>query len=178
MGPLMASIATEGLITTMKAVAEGASVVNRDVVALRFGTDAYPELSDSERTKRARVTKSFDCRIVSMGRHPQSCSAVYSRQLYLTKVRCTHTRHIDPLVKLDQTTRDALLGNQWEDVDIIAQAMEYPGNVAWDTAAGGLVSQSLKHVVSDLGRVELGPNPPNFVETIMNFECVLYVNAN
>lgn len=174
----MANIAIEGVISAIKAVVEGAGVVNREVAVGRFATDTYPELSGSELTKRARVMRTFDCRVASMQPHTQSCPIVYARQLYLAKIECSLTRHVDSLVKLDQATRDDLLGNQWEDVDVISQALTFPGNVDWSTANGGLVSRCLKHTGSNKSRTELGATPPNFIETSMEFEGVFYVNAN
>ena len=174
----MANLAVDGLITEIKRIVAGGSVTSRGISAGVFAVDSFPELSGSELTKRARVLNTFDCRVISMPSRSPGLSTICATQLYDITLQCTVTRHVDALVKNDQTTRDKIMAQCWDDVDKITQALEHPGNVSYSDANGSLVSRKLRQTGANYGRIELSATPPNFVETITTFEGILRVNAN
>ena len=64
-------------------------------------------------------------------------------------------RTITPLEQLDETSNDVLMAAAITDMDVIRQALEYPGNLTQTTAAAAtdLVSGMLEHVSSEMGTV-------------------------
>lgn len=163
----MANIASGYILTAVRDVLDAAAGSLRTISSTRFDGDAYESLSDEEKSRRATDRPVFDVRITSLRRNSASPPTNGSLAIYTIGVEVLVFRHIGNAEKLVPATRDTAAGLAIEDADVIAQALEYPGNLTTDSGshATGLVGGLLQHESSELRRVDLADDRPGLIET-------------
>lgn len=167
----MANINTTAIITAVRDVVNSAAGSLRTISATRFDGGVYEGMSDEALSLRAVVRPVFDIRVTGLTPHPASPPRNSSLAIYTIVLEVVVTRHINAEHKLIDASRDSAAGLAATDGDVIAQALEWPGNLAQDSGgnATGLIGQNLEYRGSDLRRFQLADNRPGLIETAHRF---------
>lgn len=167
----MANIAAGAIMTAIRDVLDDAAGNFRTITATRFDGAAYEGLDDEEKSRRGLVRPNFDITLTSLAPHGSSPPRNNSLQIYLIGVEVVVARHIGPDEKLTAASRDTAKALAITDADVVAQALEWPGNLTSDSAtnATGLIGAKLMYDGSELRRFDLADNRPGLIETAHRF---------
>ena len=151
----MAYVAASALITRLREVLEDSRGTLRTVPAARFDGDLPEGLSDDEQMRRGLTAPRIRAEIRVMGRSKSSPPINGNLIIYDIAVTVASLRTITRDEQLDETSNDVLMAAALTDMDVIRQALEYPGNLTQTQAAVAtdLVSGMLEHVSSEMGAV-------------------------
>lgn len=165
----MANIAADAILTSVRTVLESAPSIPRYMVN-RFDGGLYDGLEANEQSRRALNDPIAEVSIVKIERSPHTYAQPGTLAIRKITVEIKVVRHLNEEHKLVDATRDDEKALAIVDGDAIAQALEYPGNLATDfgspnATATGLVSGRLQYVSSAVERVQLGDNKPGMLVT-------------
>lgn len=169
----MAYVDTGALLTALRGVLEDAAGSLRVVDTDRFEGGYWPDLDDEEASRRGLVKPRAEVVITRIGRSESSPMSHHSLRLYDVELEVRVLRHIGPVAKVDDASRDAARGLAAQDADVIAQAVEHMGNL--DSATTGLVSGRLMYEDSPFFDLRLSDDAAGRVETVHRFSGILQV---
>ena len=164
------AIDTDAILTAVRDVVEDAAGSARTISSGRFEGGLYEDLSDDEKSRRSAYLPRVETSIVAIDKHPTDYHVMGTLRLYRIAVDVSVTRHADLEHKLTDSVRDDLMGLATQDVDILVQALTYPGNLTQDndSNATGLVSGRMQFDSSEFD-VLLGDDEPGLVKTLVHF---------
>ncbi|MDQ3071417.1 MAG: hypothetical protein M3R55_17010 [Acidobacteriota bacterium] len=156
----MATIQSAAILLRIRQVLESGAGTLRTIASTRFYGDLPEGLSDSTEQMRGLERPRVEARIKSVSRSPASPPITGNIALYDIGIDVEIVRPLTTAEQLTDATRDALRALALDDVDVVRQALEYPGNLTATTAgaATDLVSGLLSYVSS---RVEPIGSPIN-----------------
>lgn len=174
----MANIRVTALLTKLRAVIEGDATVAKAMTAM---TEAPPQLSDQEASKRALVNVTYDVSLDGPPEpHPNTPPHISSLIIYNVRPVVEVTRHMSSIHAHDDDARDSVVTLAARDGDVLGQVLTYPGNLTNDVlgASLGLASGCLFHESSEVGEVKLGNDKTMLVRTRHVFTGVLYADRS
>lgn len=169
----MANVNVGALLARARALLEDGAGSVRTVLATRFDGGLFDGLPEDEQSRRALITPITQARVVSMRRHEASPPPLHSLALYEIELEVRVVRHAGPLERLDDDTRDALMGAALTDGDVIAQAFGWPG--AFSAGTTGVVGEHLIYEGSELDLEAMADDEPGRVVTRHAFRGVVQV---
>lgn len=151
----MAYIAAAALVTRLREVLESSAGTLRTVPASRFDGELPEGLSDDEQMRRGLTAPRIRAEVRVMGRSKYSPPINSNLIIYDIGVTVVSLRTITRDEQVDESSNDVLMSAALTDMDVIRQALEYPGNLTSTSAAVAtdLVSGMLEHVSSEMGAV-------------------------
>lgn len=170
----MAYLAAGPIQTRIRQVLEQAAGSLRTITAGTYLGD-FPEGEDDMGSARAVVTGArVEARVTSVKRSPSSPPVVGNLALYELEVRVRVQRLIDRTAQINDTLRDTAKALSFQDADVLAQALGFPGNLSTTTAgtATGIVSGLLSYVDSSVDVRGPLDDGASIIETDHRFTCV------
>lgn len=131
----MAYLKTAAILTRIREVLEESAGDLRTVPVGRFSGGLPEGLSETAEEIRALEAPRIETRIASKRPSPASPPVNGNLRIYELTIEVRVIRLVEPLDQLDDESRVALQALASADGDIIAQALNYPGNLT-QTAAG------------------------------------------
>lgn len=167
----MSNIAADAILTAVRGVLEDGTGTLRTISSTRFDGGLYDSLPDDEKSRRALDRPVVEATITKMERSPHTYAQPGSLAIRRITVEVKIVRHLNEEHKLVDATRDDEKALAVVDADMVAQALEYPGNLTQDAGANatGLVSGRLQYVSSTVERVQLGDKQPGMIVTKHTF---------
>jgi hypothetical protein len=167
----MAYVKSQAILTRIREVVEESAGTLRTVPSARFLGQLPEGLAESEEARRALVKPRVHAAIIRTARAAESPPITGNLVIYDLSVEVKIIRLVTRLEQLSDTDMDALQATALEDVDVVRQALEYPGNLT-QTEAGDptdLISGLLSYVDSRI-RVRREINQgAQILETIHTF---------
>ncbi|AKF08887.1 hypothetical protein [Sandaracinus amylolyticus] len=167
----MAYVHTAAALQRVREVIEDSAGTLRTTPPDRFDGDAPGGLGDEAILTRALVRPRVEARITTQRPSPASPPVGGNIRFYDVVFVVRVTRVVTPIEQLSDDDRDALFALCAEDVDVIAQALGYPGNLSateggtpTDIMSGVLVLQDSQ--TEPRGAINDGAQP---VETTITF---------
>lgn len=157
----MANIKASAIATRIREVLLQAAGTARTISTSRFDGDLPDGLDQAEDARRAVTGARIEATIGDFRRSPASPPITGDLIIYDFGVTVRVVRLIERAAQLTDSERDAVHALAAEDVDVIRQALEYPGNLTETAAATstGIVSGLLRWESSKpatVGRVNDG----------------------
>lgn len=155
----------EAILVAIRDVITAGGGVARQIDVGRFRSGTHDGQADEAIAPRALVAPRVDV-VVGVGQADPSGPQAPCNQMLLTfPVTIKTTRHMRGIHKLDETKRDAVVGQAMSDQSDIIGALIYPGNVNVD----GVVSKCLKLVSVDTPAIILDNGRAARIETTARF---------
>lgn len=171
----MSYVKAEAITTRIKEVLEMNSGTFRTVPSGRFSGDLPEGLSIDEELRRAIENPRINANVVRVARSPASPPIMGNVVLYDLDLEVRIVRIMSTLEQLDDDSLQLLRSRAFEDVDVVRQALEYPGNLT--TTEGGeatdIVSGMFRFVegtVADIKRMM--SEGAQQAETLIKFTAV------
>lgn len=173
----MARIQSAYILQRIREVIEDGAGTLRPVTDTRFAGNLPEGLDDEEAMRRTLgISAPVEAAIVGIKRSASSPPVLGNYALYELEILVKVMRMISPLEHLDDDSRVLLQSYAIEDADVLAQALEYPGNLTTTTAgfATQIVSGMLRYVSSRVvvKRPIVDGSQP--LETLHTFTCHAY----
>lgn len=171
----MAYVAAAAIQKCVREVLQSAKGSLRAITAGTY-LGEFPEgESDMDGARATVVGARVEAKMLSMKRSPSSPPVIGNLALYEIEWRVRVQRLLDRTSQIDDNVRDAVKALAFQDADVLAQALGFPGNLTTTTAgtATGIVSGLLSYVdsSSDIrGPVDDGAS---IIETDHRFTCVV-----
>ncbi len=171
----MAYVAAAAIQKRVREVLQSAAGSLRTITAGTY-LGEFPEGdSDMDSARATVVGARVEAQVLSVKRSPSSPPVIGNLALYEMEWRVRVQRLLDRTSQIDDTLRDAVKALAFQDADVLAQALGFPGNLSTTTAgtATGIVSGLLSYVdsSSDIrGPVDDGAS---IIETDHRFTCVV-----
>lgn len=171
----MSYLKTEAITTRVREVLEASAGIFRRVPAGRFSGDLPEGLALDEELRRALENPRVVAHFTRVARSPASPPIMGDVLLYDLDLEVRIIRTVTTLEQLDGDALDLLHSRAFEDVDVVRQALEFPGNL---TATDGgdvtdLVSGMCRFVESNVATVKrLIDEGAQQVETMIKFTAV------
>lgn len=171
----MAYLKTAALITRIREVIEDSRGAMRTVPTGRFSGDMPQGLTEEEQQRRAMVNPRARVEVNDISRQSQSPPINSNLIFYEVGVTVTVSRLFARDQQLNDDTGDVTQAAGAEDVDIIRQALEWPGNLDYTEAGAptGVISGMLSFVSSSssmIGQIDQGAQR---LETTVSFHLVM-----
>ena len=173
----MATVESRRILKAVRNVLDSAAGNVRTIASTAYDGSAYPGQSDEEKSKRGTVRPTFHVAIEEQRPSAKSPPRNGSVAIEDLTVVVIVSRHVGPLQKVSDAERDAVMGLASEDGGVIAQALEWPGNLTLDSDnnATGLIGGCLTWLGSRLDRVEMAEGRAGVVETSHRFRGIVQV---
>lgn len=171
----MSYVRAEAITTRLREVLEQSSGALRTVPASRFFGDLPEGLDMGEELRRAIENPRINAEVTGIRRSPASPPINGNLTIYDFDVEVRIVRIMSTLEQLDDASLELLRSRAFEDVDVIRQALEYPGNL---TATDGgdvtdIASGMLRFVDGTVGDIKRMINEgAQQCETRVNFTGV------
>jgi len=150
----MAYVRTAAALRRIRQVVEQSLGSLRTTPVGRFGGEAPEGLADESLLAKAADRPRVETSIISMTPSPATPPVIGNIRIYDVEFAIKVIRIVTPLEQVSDAHRDALMATAAEDVDILGQALGFPGNLATtatgtatDIISGLLVPQSARVVV-------------------------------
>lgn len=171
----MSYIRAEAITTRLREVLEQSSGAMRSVPSSRFFGDLPEGLDMGEEIRRAIENPRINANVTGIRRSPASPPVNGNLTIYDFEVEVRIIRIMSTLEQLDDASLELMRSRAFEDVDIIRQALEYPGNLT--TTDGGdatdIASGMLRFVSGTVGEIKRMINDgAQQCETLVNFTGV------
>ena len=171
----MSYVKAEAITTRIKEVLEMSSGLLRTVPAGRFSGDLPEGLSIDEELRRAIENPRINANVVRVARSPASPPIMGNVILYDLELEVRIVRIMSTLEQLDDDSLQLLRSRAFEDVDIVRQALEYPGNLT--TTEGGeatdIVSGMFRFTESSIASIKrVMSEGAQEAETLIKFTAV------
>jgi hypothetical protein len=171
----MSYVRAEAITTRLREVLEQSSGVLRTVPSSRFFGDLPEGLDMGEEIRRAIENPRINANVTRVRRSPASPPINGNLTIYDFEVEVRIVRIMSTLEQLDDASLELLRSRAFEDVDVIRQALEYPGNLT--TTDGGdvtdIASGMLRFVDGTVGDIKRMINEgAQQCETLVNFTGV------
>ena len=152
----MSYVRAEAITTRLREVLEQSSGALRTVPASRFFGDLPEGLDMGEELRRAIENPRIAADVTGIRRSPASPPVNGNLTIYDFEVEVRIVRIMSTLEQLDDASLELLRSRAFEDVDVIRQALEYPGNL---TATDGgdvtdIASGMLRFVSGTVGDIK------------------------
>lgn len=134
----MSYLRAEAITTRLREVLEQSSGVLRTVPASRFFGDLPEGLDMGEEIRRAIENPRINANVAGVRRSLASPPVNGNLTIYDFEVEVRIVRIVSTLEQLDDASLELMRSRAFEDVDVIRQALEYPGNLS--TTDGGDVT--------------------------------------
>lgn len=119
----------------VRQVVEDSAGTLRTVPSARFGGEAPTGLDDESLLAKAADRPRVEATITSISPSAATPPVIGNVRIYDTTFSVKVTRLVTPLEQVSDDDRDALMALAAQDVDVLGQALGYPGNL--DTTATG-----------------------------------------
>ena len=171
----MSYIKAEAITTRIKEVLEMNSGAFRAIPAGRFSGDLIEGLDIDEELRRALENPRINANVVRVSRSPASPPIMGNVVLYDLELEVRIVRIMSTLEQLDDDSLQLLRSRAFEDVDVVRQALEFPGNLT--TTEGGeatdIVSGMFRFVESNVATIKrMMSEGAQEAETLMKFSAV------
>lgn len=171
----MSYIRAEAITTRLREVLEQSSGTMRSVPSSRFFGDLPEGLDMNEELRRAIENPRINANVTGIRRSPASPPVNGNLTIYDFEVEVRIIRIMSTLEQLDDASLELMRSRAFEDVDVIRQALEYPGNLT--TTDGGdvtdIASGMLRFVSGTVGEIKRMINDgAQQCETLVNFTGV------
>ena len=147
----MSYVSAAALVTRLREVLEDSCGAYRTIPVGRFAGDLVEGLSEGEQTRRAFSTARVraDVRVGKRSKYSPPINGNVA--IYEIEVPITVLRTVTRKDQLSPSENDEVMSASLEDVDVVRQALEYPGNLLTTQGgtATGLVSGMLAFDRSD-----------------------------
>lgn len=174
----MSAAPGEAILDCLREVLEEAAGNLRTIPAGTYDGELYEDLDDGTKSKRALTAPRAEATITRAEPHPSTYPVTGSKRLEAIGVEVRVVRHLGPKEMTSDAARSLAKGLAYADAGVLAEALQYPGNLTQTSGAvaTGLVSGMLYWVRSDLVRVQLGGDDrPGLIETIHEFRGTVNV---
>lgn len=171
----MSYVKAEAITTRIKEVLEQCSGTFRTVPSGRFSGDLPEGLGIDEEVRRAIENPRINANVVRVSRSPASPPIMGNVVLYDLELEVRIVRIMSTLEQLDDDSLQLLRSRAFEDVDIVRQALEYPGNLT--TTEGGeatdIVSGMFRFTESSIASIKrMMSEGAQEAETLIKFTAV------
>ena len=138
----MAYLAASAIQKRVREVIEGAAGSLRTITAGTYAGDMPEGNSDMDLARGAIAKPTVEALVTSAGRSASSPPVIGNLALYDLELRVRVVRIIDRTMQINDTLRDAAKALAFQDADVLAQALGFPGNLSTTAAATatGIVS--------------------------------------
>ena len=146
----MAIIQSAAILLRIRQVLENGAGTLRTIASTRFYGDFPEGLDASTEQRRGLERPRIEARIRGISRNPASPPITGNFVLYDLAIDVEIVRPLTTAEQLTDSDRDTLRALVMDDVDVVRQALEYPGNLTTTTAgaATDLVSGLLSYRTS------------------------------
>ena len=171
----MSYIGTAALQTRLREVLEDGYGSLRTITADTYGGNLPEDFTGQGDSVRSLGQPQVECLITKGARSPSSPMTKSNVALYLVDVRVRVVRRLSADVQISETARDTIKAAAAADIDVIAQALGWPGNLTTTSAgaATGLVSGLLTHKESSTDVRSVVEDGASIVETLHLFTGTL-----
>lgn len=167
----MAYIKSQAILTRIREVIDTGAGIARTIDPMRINGDLPEGLDNMEEARRGVEVARHEAQIVGVSRSSSSPPSLGSLLLYDVAVQIRLIRSVTRHEQISDPDRDVLMAMASEDADVLAQALEFPGNLTATAAATAtdLVSGRLRYLSSKVivkGSVNAGAQA---IETVHQF---------
>jgi hypothetical protein len=171
----MSYVKAEAITTRIREVLEASSGTFRTVPAGRFLGDLPEGLDFDEELRRALENPRINANITRVARSPASPPIMGNIALYDLDLEVRIVRIMSTIEQLDDAALELLRSRAFEDIDVVRQALEFPGNLT--TTDGGevtdIVSGMFRFIEASVGEIKRMINEgAQQCETMVKFTAV------
>jgi hypothetical protein len=171
----VAYVAAGAIQTRVREVIEGASASLRSITPGAYLGDLAEGDSDMDRARAVVSGARVEALCTGMDRSPSSPPIIGNVALYDMRWRVRVVRLLSRTAQIDDATRDAVKALAFQDADVLAQALGFPGNLATTTAgtATGIISGLMTYTGSSSsvrGPIDTGAS---ILETDHSFTAIV-----
>lgn len=171
----MATLSSGLILTAVRNALESASGVSRTIAASTYSGDVYESLSDEEKSRRAAVRVRVEPILRSITPSPMAPPRNGSVGIYEIELDVMAWRHMDNGERLTDATRDATVAAAINDGDVIAQCLEFPGNVNVNSSNTRVIGSCLRFLGSTIEDIALGDDGPGLITSRHKFKGFIQV---
>lgn len=146
----MATFDAAALTTRIRQILEDGAGSLREITASTYESLAGESLDDSELSLRAAETPRYRVVYERVARAAETPSRPSNRQILDVELDIVVIRHVPPVANDSDSAIDAVKNAAAADHDVIAQALEWPGNVN----VAGVISSMLRSTGSARVRLQ------------------------
>lgn len=171
----MSTLSAGLILTAVRNALESASGVSRTITANTYEGDAYESLSDEEKSRRGAVRARMEPVIRSLTPHSLAPPRNGSVGIYEMELDVMVWRHTDSSEKLVDATRDTAASAAINDGDVIAQCLEFPGNVNVNSSGTRLIGSCLTYAGTEIESIALADDGPGLITARHKFRGFIQV---
>jgi len=172
----MATFDAAALTTRIRQILEDGAGSLREITASTYQSLAGESLTNDELSLRAAEAPRYRIVYESISRAPETPSRPSNRQILDVELDVVVIRHVPPVANDSDSAIDAVKNAAVADHDVIAQALEWPGNVS----VAGVISSMLRSAGSSRVRLQYPQGgvdfQPGILETSHRFSCKVLVS--
>jgi hypothetical protein len=166
-----------GLIqTAIRNALESASGVSRAIASNTYDGGVYETQPAEEKSRLGVVRPRIEPVMRSITPSRVAPPRNGSLGIYEFEVDVMVYRHLDSAHKITSATRDAAVAAALSDGDVIAQCLEFPGNVNVNSGGTSVIGQCVRFIGSSIENIDLADSGPGLITTKHRFAGFAQVN--